>query len=180
MNGVRAIALTGTIAGLATLAPLPSVVHPPRAHAVARILVEGRPVSSVTGVTVMRGTTVAHSLRLGETIADGTRISVPARVLISITSTREKSTVTLEPGASVTFVSTGAGELVTSNAGASIFSVLPRSLDFFRVQSGESLTASVHGTVFSVDTAVGDVTFTCTRGALSIIKSGYLGSATGG
>ena len=174
MNAARAMALIGTIAGLAALAPLPSEAHRPRLHAVARIFVEGRPVSSVIGVTVTRGTAVAHSLRLGETIADGTRISVPARVLVIVTSTGVKSTVTLELGSSVTFVSTGGGELVTSDAGASIFTVLPRSLDFFRVQSGESLTASVHGTIFSVDTAGGSVTFTCKRGALNITKSGYL------
>lgn len=131
MNGVRAVALAGALAGLAALAPLPSAAHPPRAHAVTRILVERRPVSSVAGVTVTRGGAVAHSLRLGETIEDGTRISVPARVVVTVTSTGEKSTVTLEPGASVTFVSTGAGELVTSNAGASISACcLGRSTSF--------------------------------------------------
>ena len=139
MNAARAMALIGTIAGLAALAPLPSEAHPPRLHAVARIFVEGR--RSFVGYRRngnARNCSGAFAA-FGETIADGTRISVPARVLVIVTSTGVKSTVTLEPGSSVTFVSTGGGELVTSDAGASIFTVLPRSLDFFRVQSGESL-----------------------------------------
>ena len=62
-------------------------------------------------------------------------------LVVVIVSSGEKSTVTLEPGSTVTFVSTGTGELVASNGGKSIFSVVPKALDFFRVQSGEALSS---------------------------------------
>ena len=74
----------------------------------------------------------------------------------------------------MTFVSTGQGELVSSNRGTATFSIVPKSLDFFRVRSGEALTASVHGTVFSVGASGRGVSFYCTRGAVNITRTGYL------
>jgi hypothetical protein len=146
----------------------------PRTHIVLRILLDGKSVESAAGVTVSRRSISAHDLRRGEIIADGTRIDVPAHLVVIIVSSGGKSTTTLEPGASVTFVSTSSGELVSSNAGKSIFDVVPNTLDFFRVQSGEALTASVHGTMFLIDATAGSVTFTCTRGEVNITKTGYL------
>ena len=152
----------------------PSAAQPVRAHVVARLLLDGRQVISAGGVTVTRGGTTEHTLHRGEAIADGTRIDVPAHLVVIIASTGGKSEATLEPGSSVTFVSTGSGELVSSNGGRSVFSVVPHTLDFFRVQSGESLTASVHGTVFSVETAPGAVTYSCREGEVNITKNGYV------
>ena len=62
----------------------------------------------------------------------------------------------------------------SSNKGTSRFNVVPHTLDFFRVQSGEALTASVHGTEFSVDVANHSVTYDCTRGEVNVTKTGYL------
>ena len=81
-----------------------------RTHYVRDILLDGKQVQTVDGVTVTRGGSVAHALRVGEAVPDGTRIDVPARVSLVIASTGDKSTATLNPGASVTFVSTGSGE----------------------------------------------------------------------
>ena len=143
-------------------------------HVVQQILVDAKRVQSAAGVTLIRGSTVSHGLRRGETIFDGTRIDVPSHVVVVITSSGGKSTTTLEPGASVTFVTTGSGELVTSNGGTSLFNIVPKTLDFYRVQSSEVLTASVHGTEFSVDTAPAAVTFHCTKGEVHITKAGYV------
>ncbi|MBV8530974.1 MAG: tetratricopeptide repeat protein, partial [Candidatus Eremiobacteraeota bacterium] len=169
--GVRAVSLGIAVAVLMT--PLSSHAGPLREHVVQQILLDGRPVQSTAGVTVTRGGITERTLRRGERIRDGTRIDVPAHVVIVITSTGAKSTTTLEPGASVTFVSTGSGELLSSNGGRALFSVVPKTLDFFRVQSGEALTASVHGTAFSVETGAA-VTFDCREGEVNITKMGYV------
>src|SRR5271156_2997474 len=162
-----------TFASVARLTSAAAAVG--RAHTVEQILRDGKPVASASDVTVTpRGGKAETAIRLGETIDDGTRIDVPAHVVLVVVSSGAKSTITLEPGSSVTFVSTGSGELVSSNGGHAIFSVVPNSLDFFRVQSGEALNASVHGTVFSIDTDGGSVTFSCSRGEVNIAKTGYL------
>ena len=139
---------------------------------VKSISFNGQGVDSAS-VTVKRGSVVEHSIRRGEPIADGTRIDVPANTIV-VLERAGKSTVTLEAGASVTFVSTGTGETISNNGGKSLFSVIPGALDFFRVQSGESLTASVHGTDFWVDNETTGVTFKCDRGEVNIEKTGYL------
>jgi tetratricopeptide (TPR) repeat protein len=148
---------------------------PVRVHTVQRIEVDGKVVPSTGGVTMTLGGSVEQTAREGETILDGTRVDVvQAGVVLTIESTGEISVATLVPGSSVTFNSTGRGELVTSNAGKTTFSIVPKMLDFFRVQSGNAINAAVHGTVFSVDTAASGVTFDCTRGVVNITKNGYL------
>lgn len=164
----------GAIVGVLLLfGATPSPVQSVRSHVVQKILLDDKPAQSAD-VTVIRGSTVTHVLHVGDVVADRTRIDVPANVVVVLTSTGGKSTVTLERGASVTFVSTGTGELISSNAGTTLFSVVPKALDFFRVQSGESLTASVHGTEFSVDVDAGSVSYTCTQGEVNITKIGYI------
>lgn len=147
-----------------------------RSHSVQQVLLDGKPQASATGVTVTQGTTITHTIKRGEAIPDGTRIDVPAGVVVVVVvvSTGGKSTVTLQPGASLTFVSTSSGEVIAHNAGNATFSVVPGALDFFRVQSGDALTASVHGTIFSVEEQNGNVTFVCTRGVVDIVKKGYV------
>ncbi|HEV3195586.1 MAG TPA: FecR domain-containing protein, partial [Candidatus Cybelea sp.] len=164
-----------TLSGAPVLAPLVLAAQTTavRVHVVQQILFDGRPVGSAD-VTVKRGGRLERSLQRGETIPDGTRIDVPAQVTVVVVSSGAKSKVVLNPGSSVTFVSTGRGELVSTNGGAAVFSVVPKTLDFFRVQSGEVLTASVHGTEFSVDAHSGSVTFACTQGEVNITKTGYL------
>ncbi|HLX25598.1 MAG TPA: hypothetical protein VKR05_01290, partial [Candidatus Cybelea sp.] len=116
MNARFTLPLASVLAA-ASMAPSPVSASLLRSHTVREILVDGRAVATVTGVTLTRGTLTAHTLQRGERIADGTRIDVPAHVAIVVVSTGEKSTTTLQPGASVTFVSTGSGELVSSNRG---------------------------------------------------------------
>ncbi len=113
-----------------------------RVHSVQAIFVDGRRVESAAGITVTRGGSIQHTLRRGETILDGTRVDVPAHVEVIIVSTGGKSSATLQPGASITFVSTGLGELVRINAGHAIFNVVPGTLAFFHVRYGEKLTMS--------------------------------------
>ena len=156
---------------------LPGAAALARTHAVTDIRLDGRPVASAAGVIVTpRGAKAEATIKLREVIADGTRIDVPAHVTVTIVSSGAKSTITLEPGSSVTFLSTGSGELVSSNGGKATFDIVPGALDFFRVQSGQALTAAVHGTVFSIDAAANNVTFTCTRGdSLGIPAGGCRG-----
>jgi hypothetical protein len=104
---------------------------------VERILLDGRSVESTGEVSVTsRNGAVEHGLQRGEAISDGTRIDVPAHLVVVIVSTGAKSETTLEPGSSVTFVSTGSGELISSHGGKATFSIVPGALDFFRVRSG--------------------------------------------
>jgi tetratricopeptide (TPR) repeat protein len=145
-----------------------------RTHAVQQILRDGKPVDSASGFTLSHAGIVEHTLRRDETILDGTRIDVPARLTVIIVSSGLKSMATLQPGSSVTFVSTGSGELVSNNAGHVIFHVVTGALDFFRVQSGEAITASVHGTVFWMDESKGAVTVSCKSGEVNITKTGYV------
>lgn len=42
------------------------------------------------------------------------------------------------------------------------------------MQSGEALTASVHGTEFSIDATASSVTYVCTSGEVNITKAGFL------
>jgi hypothetical protein len=147
-----------------------------RTHAVQQILLDGKAVAYAADVVVrQRGSaTPMKGIRRGQAIEDGTRIDVPAHVSLVVVSTDAKSTATLEPGASVTFVSTGSGEVVRENSGTTRFSVIPRALDFFRVQSGEAVTAGVHGTEFSVSSLPGTVTIACTNGVVDVEKNGLL------
>ena len=163
---------------LSTIAP--SAAQTPRAHTVQDILRDGKSVASADGVKVTTPAgSVETSIRRDEPIADGTRIDVPAGIEVVVVSTGGKSTATLKPGSSVTFVTTGSGELVSSNGGKAIFNIVPKSLDFFRVRSGESIMAGVHGTVFWIDSEALDpsaptVAVDCTRGAVDVTKTGYL------
>ncbi|MBV9263015.1 MAG: tetratricopeptide repeat protein, partial [Candidatus Eremiobacteraeota bacterium] len=141
-------------------------------HVVQDVFLDGKAVASAPS-TLVRGATVARTVHRGEIIQDGTRVDVPAHVVLVVANVA-KSKVTLQPGSSVTFVNTGAGELVKSNRGLAIFSVVPKALDFYRVQSSEVLTASVHGTEFSVSAAGDSVTFTCRQGEINVTKTGYL------
>ena len=146
-----------------------------RVHTVGQILRDGKAVDSADGVTVTPAAGPAqHVVRRGETIADGTRVDVPAHVVVVIVSTGGASTARLEPGASLTFVSTGRGEVVRSNAGQMLFDVVHNALDFYRVQYGDQISAGVSGTAFSVVASGKTVTFTCTRDQISITKTGYL------
>ncbi len=174
---MNARTFAATAAAIWTLLALPlqsAAAHAPRVHVVQQLLLDQKPVQSASGVTVTAGTAVRHILQVGEIVADGTRIDVPPHLVVTIVSSGDRSTTTLEPGASVTFVSTGSGELLSSNKGTSRFNVVPHTLDFFRVQSGEALTASVHGTEFSVNVANHSVTYNCTRGEVNVTKTGYL------
>ena len=169
-----AAAFSLVLGAVFALFPNPSPARTARTHVVHEITDNGRAVGAAAGVTVTRRGTVEHGIRRGETILDGSRIDVPAGVVVVIESSGAKSRVTLEPGASVTLISTGGGELLEASAGQSLFTVVPNSLDFFRVQSGEALTASVHGTEFSAEVTGGNVSYTCTRGEVNITKNGYL------
>ena len=174
MNARTGAAVFGAVWALWALPLQAAAAHAPRVHVVQRLLLDKKPVQSATGVTLTLGAAVRHILQVGEIIADGTRIDVPPHLVVTIVSSGNRSITTLDPGASVTFVSTGSGELLSSNKGTSRFSVVPHTLDFFRVQSGEALTASVHGTEFSVDVAGHSVTYDCTRGEVNVTKTGYL------
>jgi Tfp pilus assembly protein PilF len=172
----RIFILVGCAVVLATsqspAAPAPSTV---RVHTVQQILRDGVPVASAAGVTVTpQGGPAQSSVRRGETIADGTRIDVPAHLVVIAVSTNGASTTRIEPGASITFVSTGTGELVRVSAGQAFFEVVHNALNFFRVQYGDQITAGVNGTAFSIVASGKTVTFACTRDAVSIVKTGFL------
>ena len=146
-----------------------------RSHTVKQILIDGKDAASASGITVTpKGAPAQSTIRRNEPIADGTRIDVPAHVVVVIVSTGAKSTATLEPGASITFVSTGQGELMRSNTGKTLFEVAHKSLDFFRVQSGDQITAGVSGTAFSINATSKTVAFACTSDAVTITRSGYI------
>ena len=168
---VRAILSLGALC--AALTPAEGQVA--RTHTVKQVLVRGADVASAQGVTVtLRDGSVTHTLQRGETIADGTRVDVPDGVVAVIVSTGEKSTVTLEPGSGVTFVSTGQGELVRANHGKALFEVVHNSLDFFRVQYGAQITAGVSGTSFSIDGAKDSVGFACTTDEVTLTRNGHI------
>ena len=146
-----------------------------RSHTVRQILLDGRDVAFATGVTVKaKGAPAQTTIRRNEPIADGTRVDVPAHVVVVIASTGNKSRATLEPGASITFVSTDKGEILRSNAGKTLFDVVHNSLDFFRVQYGDQITAGVSGTAFSIDARGTTVIVACTSDQVSVAKTGYL------
>jgi hypothetical protein len=173
---VRALcAVFGAVVALMGWPPLSAAAVTVRVHSVQQIRQDGRQVSTVSAVTVTSADgKVESTIRQGETIPDGTRIEVPAHIIVVVVSTGGKITTTLEPGSSVTFISTGQGELIASNRRKAIFSVLPRSLDFFRVRSGESITASVHGTVFWVASAAHEVSFDCKSGEVNVTRTGHI------
>lgn len=113
-----------------------------RIHTVKQLLIDGKDVASATGVTIALKTgVVEHMIRRGEAIADGTKVDVPQHLVVVIVSSGAKSTATLEPGSSLTFVLTGKGELVRINAGKVYFDVVDYALDFFRVQYASQLAA---------------------------------------
>jgi hypothetical protein len=160
---------------LLALASLSANAQTARSHTVSRILLDGKDVASATGVTVTpREGNLRTLVQRGDPIGDGTRVDVPAHVVLFIASTDNKSTARLEPGASVTFVSTGKGERIRANAGTVFFDVVHDALDFYRVQYGDQIIAGVSGTAFSIEIAGKTVRFTCTRDAVSLVKSGFL------
>ena len=172
-------AIVRRLAMLAVLvlgAPLAANAQTPRTHTVKQILLDGKDAPSAGGTVTPRTGSPQPTIHRGETIADGTRVDVPAHVVVVIVSTGGASTARLEPGASITFLSTGKGELLRSNGGKTFFDVVHNTLDFFRVQygDGDKIVAGVNGTAFSIDATNTTVTFTCTSDEVSITKTGYL------
>src|ERR1700722_15190961 len=145
-----------------------------RSHSVKEILLDGKDVATADVVVTPRDTPPRGHLAVGDTIADGTRLDVPAHVTIIVVSSGEKSTAELQPSSSVTFASTGSGELVSMGIGKAIFTIVSGTLDFFRVRTGEAITASVHGTIFSADITTDAVAFACQRGEVNIARTGRI------
>jgi tetratricopeptide (TPR) repeat protein len=108
------------------------------------------------------------ALAVRQRLPDGARIDVPLGLTVVIASTDAKSTTTLRPDTSFTFVETGAGERSSMAHGSALFSVVHGALNFFQVKYGQTFTASARGTVFSVDTSGRKVTFACKRGAVDV------------
>src|SRR5271168_5113507 len=95
---------------LAAIPSGPLAAAPVRLHTVQNILQDGKAVPTAQGVKVTSAAgKVENVIRRGEAVPDGTRVDVPARVVITVVSAGGKSTATLETGSSVTFVSTGSG-----------------------------------------------------------------------
>src|SRR5580693_2359824 len=91
-----AIATVGLAAACLVAGALPAAADS-RAHTVQQILRDGTAVASAPGVTVTpRGGTPESTIRVGESIADGTRVDVPAHLVVVIVSSGNKSTITLE------------------------------------------------------------------------------------
>lgn len=145
-------------------------------HVVARIAQDGRPVAAAPGVVMTsHAGTVTTAIRRGDFIPDGTRVDVPAHIVVVVAGTSGKSTVVLDPGSSVSFLSTSdSGELLAAHRGRSTYSVVTHSLDFFRVQTGESLTAAAHGTAFSVGATDRTLDVRCSRGVVNVVELGYV------
>jgi tetratricopeptide (TPR) repeat protein len=159
---------------LVLAAPLAANAQTSRTHTVKQILLDGKDATSAGATVTPRTGSPQPTIHRGETIADGTRVDVPAHVVVVIVSTGGASTARLEPGSSITFVSTDKGELLRSNRGKTFFDVVHKTLDFFRVQYGDKIVAGVNGTAFSIDATNTTVTFTCTSDEVSITKTGYL------
>jgi hypothetical protein len=142
-TGLMKSALFGIVVGLAAILPVSGLAAPARVHVINRILHDGKPVPSASSVTLaLASGKVMRGVHVGETIIDGTRIDVPRHLIVIIVSSGGKSTTTMEPGSSVTFVSTGRGELAVVNRGKADFKVVPGSLAFFHVRYGYAFTAS--------------------------------------
>jgi tetratricopeptide (TPR) repeat protein len=172
---MRATACRLAVLALAVFSPLAAGAQTTRTHTVSAILLDGKDVASAAGVTVTPPAGAPqHTIRLHETIPDGTRVDVPARVVVVIVSTGGASTARLEPGASITFVSTGKGEQVRADGGQVFFAVVGKALDFYRVQYGDQIVAGVSGTAFSIAANGKTVTFACTSDQIAVTKTGFL------
>ena len=101
---------------------------------------------------------------LGEVLADGTRIDSPPRVTVILQAARD--TIQVNPGASVTLVSTGAGVTARVNAGEAGFEDLP-GLSFFKALAKQVL-AQARGTKFIVRANDQGVTISCDAGAVDV------------
>ena len=75
MSAKSVLYLIGAVAGFTILSTNVTQAYSVRSH-VVRLTLGGKDVGSVAGVTVTRGATVEHTLRVGETIADGTRVDL--------------------------------------------------------------------------------------------------------
>ncbi len=151
------------------LAPL-SAGAAQRQHTVLQI---NRQPGAGAGPTMTLPNAKPVALAVHQTVPDGARIDVPARITVVIASTDAKSTTTLRPDTSFTPVSTGAGEQSSIGHGSALFSVVHGALDFFQVKS-DKFTASAKGTIFSVDTSKAQVSFACTRGAIDVAHDAKL------
>lgn len=117
---------------------------PVNAYAVQQILRDGEPVTSAAGAMVTLPAGGSESvIRRGEVIAAGTRIDVPAYTVVVIVGLGGRSSITLRPGSSFTLAKSSSGELVTTNAGSTIFSIISRALNFFSATPLEMFTGSV-------------------------------------
>ena len=157
------------VGALLVLAPV-SVAAPQRQHVVLEIRkLPGA--SSAPTMTLPNARPVELAIR--QTIPDGARIDVPARVTVVIASTDAKSTTTLRPNTSFTPISTGAGERSSIGHGNALFSVVHGALDFFAVKS-DKFTASAKGTEFTVDASKSKVSFAVNRGTIDVAHDANL------
>ncbi len=139
---------------------------------VARLMHEGRPVTSLPDVTLrhLDGTLARRGLKRGQIFPDGVRIQVPARETVVVGHGR--STATLEGGSISTFAYTGFVETVAVGNGKASFE---GALDFYHV-SGHGVNAAPHGTVYSFRVDSKGVTITCTEGSVETAHVGSTGS----
>jgi tetratricopeptide (TPR) repeat protein len=151
------------IGALLALAPLTATAAQ-RGHVVLEIRKQPGANAAPT-MTLPNGRPAALAVR--QSIPDGARIDVPARVTVVIASSDAKSTTTLRPNTSFTPISTGAGERSSIGHGSALFSVVHGALDFFQVKS-DKFTASAKGTEFSVDASQRQVSFACARGTIDV------------
>lgn len=168
------VALVATVLSAAFSMPA-FAAAPSREHSVARILRDGSQVSKASDVILtLTGGTVVHGISQGASVADGTRIDVPARVSVVLVSSGAKSTTTIGPNSSFTPVTTGQGELSRVNSGNVVFDVVHGALDFFQVFHTQRFVAAVKGTAFSVNASSSSLKFACTRGTVTIKKTGSI------
>ena len=138
------------VLGVSAFACAPAAAES-RSHTVTKILRSGQAVASDATVSVTpAGAKATSGIRVGESIPDGTRIDVPARVIVVVTSSGAKSITTIEPNSSITFVATDTGEVSQVNAGSAWFAIVHHALDFFYVNTAHSFVAAARGTNFNV------------------------------
>jgi len=112
--------------------------------------------------------TETTGIRVGDTLADGTRITAPPHVAIVIGRSDGKATVTVQPGATITLAATSAsGETVVNGNGDALYSVTPGALKYFRVRSGV-YSATTNGAVFSTETSENQLTFSARSGTIDV------------
>ncbi len=141
---------------------------------VARVLWDGEPRAAAAGVSVEFGSNTTSGIKVGESLADGTRIVTPPHVTIDIKRSDGKADVLVYPGTYITLVTTSSsGQDIRQDGGSTVFSIVVHALDFYRV-TFRKFTASAHGTVFSLHATKSHVTFTCTRGEVNVTKTGYV------